>query len=314
MNDILGSNIMRLRKENDLTQEQLANGLGITYQAVSKWETGVSSPDISMLPLLADVFEVSIDELFGRTGSADAPSPAAEERKRESAPAGIVDLPWPDDPDMLHVVLFAGHKLIAGEETETHLDTRRRIEFQYEGPALNIWSDFSVNCGDVQGSVNAGGDVDCGDVKGGVDAQGNVNCDAVGRGVNAGGSVNCDEVGGSVSAGSGVACDDVAGNVNAGGSVTCDDVAGSVYAGGDVNCDEVGRSVASAGGMSFDSLGEELGTALSGLGEKISNVVNKSMKRAWRFDRAWSFGDRKAEGHLDLDLNDDDAPEETEED
>ena len=42
MNEILGSNIMRLRKENDLTQEQLANGLGITYQAVSKWETGVS--------------------------------------------------------------------------------------------------------------------------------------------------------------------------------------------------------------------------------------------------------------------------------
>ena len=40
MNEILGSNIMRLRKENDLTQEQLANGLGITYQAVSKWETG----------------------------------------------------------------------------------------------------------------------------------------------------------------------------------------------------------------------------------------------------------------------------------
>ena len=310
MNEILGSNIMRLRKENDLTQEQLANGLGITYQAVSKWETGVSSPDISMLPLLADVFEVSIDELFGRAGPAGSPRPAAEEGKRESAPAGGVVLPWPDDPDMLHVVLFAGHKLIASEETDAHLDTRRQIEFQYEGPALNIWSDFSVQCGDVQGSVNAGGNVDCGDVKGGVDAQGNVNCDAVGRGVNAGGSVNCDEVGGSVSAGSGVSCDDVAGNVNAGGSVTCDDVAGSVYAGGDVNCDEVGRSVASAGGMSFDSLGEELGTALSGLGEKISNAVNKGMKRAWRFDRSWSFGDRKAEVHVDLDLDGDKEDEE----
>ena len=62
MNESLGSNIMRLRKQNDLTQEQLANGLGITYQAVSKWETGVSSPDIDLLPLLADIFEVSIDE------------------------------------------------------------------------------------------------------------------------------------------------------------------------------------------------------------------------------------------------------------
>lgn len=313
MNEILGSNIMRLRKENDLTQEQLANGLGITYQAVSKWETGVSSPDISMLPLLADVFEVSIDELFGRGEPAPASAPAAEKKQKESAPAGGVELPWPDDEDMLHVVLFAGHKLIAGEETDAYLDTRRKIEFQYEGPALSIWSDFNVSCGDVQGNVNAGGDVSCGDVKGGVDAQGSVNCDAVGRGVNAGGSVNCDAVGGSVSAGGGVSCDYVAGNVSAGGGVTCDDIAGSVYAGGEVNCDSVGKGVASAAGMNFDSLGEELGTAFSGLGEKISNAVNKSMKKAWRFDRSWSFGDRKAEIHLDLDLNDDKAPEEDKE-
>ena len=81
MNEILGSNIMRLRKENDLTQEQLANGLGITYQAVSKWETGVSSPDISMLPLLADLFEVSIDELFGRAGPSQALVPAEDRRE-----------------------------------------------------------------------------------------------------------------------------------------------------------------------------------------------------------------------------------------
>ena len=47
MNDILGSNIMRLRKEHGLTQEQLATALGISYQAVSKWETGNSCPDIS---------------------------------------------------------------------------------------------------------------------------------------------------------------------------------------------------------------------------------------------------------------------------
>ena len=66
MNEILGNNILRLRKENDLTQEELAHVLGITYQAVSKWETGVSCPDVSTLPLLADLFGVSIDELFGR--------------------------------------------------------------------------------------------------------------------------------------------------------------------------------------------------------------------------------------------------------
>ena len=42
MNEIIGNNIMILRKEHGLTQEQLANALGISYQAVSKWETGVS--------------------------------------------------------------------------------------------------------------------------------------------------------------------------------------------------------------------------------------------------------------------------------
>lgn len=42
MNEILGSSIMRLRKEAGMTQEQLANALGISYQAVSKWENGVS--------------------------------------------------------------------------------------------------------------------------------------------------------------------------------------------------------------------------------------------------------------------------------
>ena len=66
MNQILGNNIMILRKENGLTQEQLANGLGISYQAVSKWETGNACPDISMLPLLADMFSVSVDQLIGR--------------------------------------------------------------------------------------------------------------------------------------------------------------------------------------------------------------------------------------------------------
>ena len=63
MNESIGTIIMRLRKEHGMTQEQLASALGITFQAVSKWENGVSSPDISTLPLLADLFGVSVDQL-----------------------------------------------------------------------------------------------------------------------------------------------------------------------------------------------------------------------------------------------------------
>lgn len=53
------------RKSMNLTQEQLAEAVGVTIGAVSKWESGLSSPDIAMLPVLADFFEISIDVLLG---------------------------------------------------------------------------------------------------------------------------------------------------------------------------------------------------------------------------------------------------------
>ena len=62
MNDVIGANIARLRKEKNMTQDQLANLMGISFQAVSKWENGLSSPDVSSFPMLADVFGVTIDE------------------------------------------------------------------------------------------------------------------------------------------------------------------------------------------------------------------------------------------------------------
>ncbi len=61
----LGENIVRLRKERGLTQEQLAKLLNVTVGAVSKWENGNNRPDIELLPILADVLQVSIDALLG---------------------------------------------------------------------------------------------------------------------------------------------------------------------------------------------------------------------------------------------------------
>ena len=60
----LGSVIKRLRIEHSITQEELAEYLGISFQAVSKWETGTTLPDITLLPKLAAFFGVKIDELF----------------------------------------------------------------------------------------------------------------------------------------------------------------------------------------------------------------------------------------------------------
>lgn len=60
----IGEKIKALRKAKNVSQEVLANILGVTFQAVSKWETGVAAPDIALIPTLASFFGVSIDELF----------------------------------------------------------------------------------------------------------------------------------------------------------------------------------------------------------------------------------------------------------
>ncbi len=65
MSSEIGKTIRRLRREWGLTQEQLAEAVGVTVGAVSKWESGASSPDIGMLPELADFFEISVDVLLG---------------------------------------------------------------------------------------------------------------------------------------------------------------------------------------------------------------------------------------------------------
>ena len=55
----------KLRKENGLTQEKMASSLGVTFQAVSRWENGTAYPDIELIPKLAAMFKVSIDTLLG---------------------------------------------------------------------------------------------------------------------------------------------------------------------------------------------------------------------------------------------------------
>ena len=67
MEQTMGKRIMENRKRLGLTQDGLAEQLGVTAQAVSKWENDQSCPDITMLPKLAEIFGISTDELLGRT-------------------------------------------------------------------------------------------------------------------------------------------------------------------------------------------------------------------------------------------------------
>lgn len=73
MNTTLGTRIAALRREKEWKQDELAEKLGVSPQAVSKWENAQTCPDISLLPLLAKILSVSVDELL--TG------------KKEEAPA-----------------------------------------------------------------------------------------------------------------------------------------------------------------------------------------------------------------------------------
>ena len=60
----IGNNISALRKKKGITQEELANELGVSAQAVSKWENNSSCPDVSLLTEIADYFGVSVDALL----------------------------------------------------------------------------------------------------------------------------------------------------------------------------------------------------------------------------------------------------------
>ncbi len=61
----LGNNISERRKAKGMTQEELAANLGVSPQAVSKWENNLSCPDISLLPEISKLFGISVDELLG---------------------------------------------------------------------------------------------------------------------------------------------------------------------------------------------------------------------------------------------------------
>lgn len=271
----LGNRIAHHRKNLNLTQDALAQRLGVTNQAVSKWESDQCCPDVTLLPKLADIFGITIDELFGREVQTEETQEPEQEKSGpdfgklfdfdikkmfgsslnavEKAFDSSLDaldrkvnqkkwevqpemIVWPDD-ETLRIVAYIGHKLV--ESTED----LEKLTFHYEGPALNIDSQISVTCGDVSGDVDAGRDVTCKIVDGDIDAGRDVNCGDVMGNVDSGRDISCGNVMGHVDAGGSVNCGNVEGNVDAGSSVSCGQVEGSVDAGSHVVCGNVGGDV-----------------------------------------------------------------------
>lgn len=75
----IGKNIAKYRKALNFTQEELGDRLGVTNQAVSKWESEVSMPDIMLLPQIADVLGVSLEDIYGITKTLKTASVNADE-------------------------------------------------------------------------------------------------------------------------------------------------------------------------------------------------------------------------------------------
>ena len=243
----MGARISARRKDKGLTQEALANILGVSNQAVSKWESDACCPDIALLPQLVDALEMTLDELFGR----ESKETSSEKADADGQVLPIAaELPWEDD-DSIHAVLFQGHRLLQPKQGslfrhDKYDEIRKTVELHFSGTAQDIYSDFSVVCTDstISGSVRAGDSVTCTDVGGDVTAGDDVTCGNVGGSVQAGDSVHCTgDVQGNVRASDSVTCGNVGGDVSANDSVRCGEVKGNVRASDSVTCGNISGSV-----------------------------------------------------------------------
>lgn len=104
-----------------MTQSDLAERLGVSVAAVSKWEQGFSSPDISLLPMLSDIFSVSIDTIFGRDVVC------------EPIYDLVGSLPW-DDDSKFRIAIFYGQKLMQ-QSTYVIDNGINQFDFRFDSPS-----------------------------------------------------------------------------------------------------------------------------------------------------------------------------------
>ena len=180
--NILSQNIIRLRKQTKMTQEQLALELSISFQAVSKWENNQSSPDITLLPLVAKIFNVTIDYLF--------------DIKPKENLVNNNSFSWEDD-NIIRVVSFKGHNYI----DNCMMLNNNTFVVECKDEVCDVISHFNIECTSVLGDAKACGNINCTTIGSDAKAGGNINCTTVGSDVKAGGNVTCLSVGSDVSAG-----------------------------------------------------------------------------------------------------------------
>ena len=69
MNTVFANNLKKFRLQKELTQEQVASTLGVNAQTISRWECSITLPDVTILPELARLYCVTVDDFFRQTSS-----------------------------------------------------------------------------------------------------------------------------------------------------------------------------------------------------------------------------------------------------
>lgn len=204
MNIVIAEMIKKLRTEKGISQEKLAEQVGVSVQAVSKWENGLSCPDISLLPELGEFFGVTADYLL--TG-------------KESAVQAECGLP---DDGKLRIVQAMGNKILGQNEFDGRLVIKLQMPNPSEQPSLNvdIWSGCTIE-GDVNGNIQCGDGVNCGNVGGSVTAGDDIHCGDIGANASAGGDIECSVIHGNVQSCEGdIDCTEIQGDVRCEGDIT----------------------------------------------------------------------------------------------
>ncbi|MCL2530576.1 MAG: helix-turn-helix domain-containing protein [Oscillospiraceae bacterium] len=246
----LSERILALRKEKGMTQEALAEKLGLSFQAISKWENNQSCPDIALLPLLADIFEVSIDGLFGRTALAQQPLPISE------PVFATLELPWPDDQTLRGVVAW-GRKILGYEKKSFPVIDVNTAEFNWLLPISKGLMNVECQCnlhvqGDIQGDATAGNNIECGNVGGAAKAGNNIECGDVGGAAKAGNNIQCENIDGSAKAGGKIVMSKhgcIGGNAIADGRIKCGNISGNAKADGRIKCGNIGGDATADGSI-----------------------------------------------------------------
>ena len=115
METTLGKRIMLCRKKLGLTQDKLAEAVGVTAQAVSKWENDQSCPDITLLPRLAELFGITTDELLGVTESKEESVPVLEGTVEDSSSGKAhKGFEFEFEPGKRDAIFFAAFILVVG--------------------------------------------------------------------------------------------------------------------------------------------------------------------------------------------------------